>query len=132
MAGIQQFGYRDTANLYTPLFEWTADEWLSGRVPLWCPVDGWGAPVVGDGTSSVFYPGKLVFLLAFLPFPVCMGLFVAGHVLLALLATLAVNVDKGKDNVGVNFWIEPRFLPNLRTTRTTGIEIPPAGAFGLE
>ena len=28
--------------------------------------------------------------------------------------------------------LEPRFLPKLRTTSKTGIEIAPAGAYGLE
>ncbi|HEX6963395.1 MAG TPA: organic solvent tolerance protein OstA [Lacipirellula sp.] len=50
----------------------------------------------------------------------------------SLLVTVGVNVDHSKDNFGVNFLLEPRFLPNLRVTRTTGIEIPPAGAMGLE
>jgi hypothetical protein len=50
----------------------------------------------------------------------------------SLLVTMGVNVDSSKDNVGVVFLVEPRFLPDLRLTRQTGIEIPPAGAFGLE
>jgi hypothetical protein len=45
---------------------------------------------------------------------------------------LGVNYDESKDNIGVTFLIEPRFLPNSQVTRKTGIEIPPAGAFGLE
>ncbi|MCC6494229.1 MAG: organic solvent tolerance protein OstA [Pirellulales bacterium] len=50
----------------------------------------------------------------------------------SMLMTVGFNVDRAKDNVGVNFMLEPRFLPKLRLTRTTGIEIPPAGAMGLE
>jgi hypothetical protein len=50
----------------------------------------------------------------------------------SLLVTVGANVDHSKDNFGVNFLLEPRFLPNLRVTRTTGIDIPPAGAMGLE
>jgi hypothetical protein len=46
--------------------------------------------------------------------------------------TVGFNVDAAKGNVGVNFLLEPRFLPNLRVTKTTGIEVPPAGAMGLE
>jgi hypothetical protein len=45
---------------------------------------------------------------------------------------LGFNYDESKDNIGVTFLIEPRFLPNSQVTRKTGIEIPPAGAFGLE
>lgn len=50
----------------------------------------------------------------------------------SLIVTVGANVDTSKNNVGFNFLIEPRFLPRLRTTRTTGIDIPPAGAYGLE
>jgi hypothetical protein len=50
----------------------------------------------------------------------------------SMLVTLGVNVDSSKDNVGFNFLIEPRFLPNLRLTKMTGIDVPPAGAMGLE
>jgi hypothetical protein len=50
----------------------------------------------------------------------------------SLIATLGMNVDESKDNVGVSFLVEPRFLPTLSVTRSTGIEIPPAGAYGLE
>ncbi|RIK86994.1 MAG: organic solvent tolerance protein OstA [Planctomycetota bacterium] len=50
----------------------------------------------------------------------------------SMLMTVGLNVDEAKDNVGVNFLLEPRFLPKSRVTRTTGIVIPPAGAMGLE
>jgi hypothetical protein len=50
----------------------------------------------------------------------------------SLIATLGTSFDESKDNVGVSFLLEPRFLPDLSVTRKTGIEIPPAGAFGLE
>ncbi|MEX2309719.1 MAG: organic solvent tolerance protein OstA [Pirellulales bacterium] len=50
----------------------------------------------------------------------------------SLIATVGGHVDESKDNVGVSFLLEPRFLPTLSATRKTGIEVPPAGAFGLE
>lgn len=50
----------------------------------------------------------------------------------SLIATVGAHVDQSKNNVGVSFLVEPRFLPNLSVTRKTGIEIPPAGAYGLE
>ncbi|WP_145063022.1 LPS-assembly protein LptD [Adhaeretor mobilis] len=50
----------------------------------------------------------------------------------SLLVSMGVNIDDSKDNVGVRFLVEPRFLPKKRITQTTGIDIPPAGAFGLE
>jgi hypothetical protein len=50
----------------------------------------------------------------------------------SLLATMGASVDSSKGSVGVHFLVEPRFLPKLRTTSKTGIEIAPAGAYGLE
>jgi hypothetical protein len=50
----------------------------------------------------------------------------------SMLMTVGFNVDASKGNVGVNFLLEPRFLPKLRLTNVTGIEVPPAGAMGLE
>lgn len=50
----------------------------------------------------------------------------------SLLVSLGINVDEAKDNVGFKFMVEPRFLPKLSLTGRTGIEVPPAGAFGLE
>ncbi|MEX2317378.1 MAG: organic solvent tolerance protein OstA [Pirellulales bacterium] len=50
----------------------------------------------------------------------------------SLVATLGAHVDASKDNVGVSFLVEPRFLPKLSVTRKTGIEVPPTGAQALE
>ncbi len=50
----------------------------------------------------------------------------------SMLVTLGINVDSARDNVGFRFLVEPRFLPKLRLTSMTGIDVPPAGAFGLE
>jgi hypothetical protein len=50
----------------------------------------------------------------------------------SLLVTSGITVDSSKDNVGFIFAVEPRFLPKLGLTSRTGIEVPPAGAFGVE
>ncbi|MEX0937072.1 MAG: organic solvent tolerance protein OstA [Pirellulales bacterium] len=50
----------------------------------------------------------------------------------AMLVTLGMNVDESKDNLGVHFLIEPRFLSSSRLTQALGLHIPPAGAYGLE
>src|SRR6188768_2821763 len=59
----RSFAMRDAAHFYHPLFQWTASEWGQGRIPLWNPDENCGIPVVADASSSVFYPGKLVFAL---------------------------------------------------------------------
>ncbi len=50
----------------------------------------------------------------------------------SFLTSLALNVDEGKDNVGVSFSIEPRFAPRTRLGRIGGASIPVAGSMGLE
>ncbi len=50
----------------------------------------------------------------------------------SLIVSAGFNVDAARDNVGVNFSIEPRFLPSSRLTRIGGVRIEPAGARGLE
>jgi hypothetical protein len=50
----------------------------------------------------------------------------------SLVATIGAHFDESKDNLGVSFLVEPRFLPTLSVTRKTGIEVPPTGAYWLE
>jgi hypothetical protein len=50
----------------------------------------------------------------------------------SFLIKLGMNFDASRDNLGISFLIEPRFLPNTRLGRVGGVQIPPAGALGLE
>ncbi|MHC4176772.1 MAG: organic solvent tolerance protein OstA, partial [Planctomycetota bacterium] len=50
----------------------------------------------------------------------------------SFLVSAGFSVDAARDNVGVNFQVEPRFLPKGRLSRVGGARIPVAGAFGLE
>ena len=50
----------------------------------------------------------------------------------SLLVSFGFNVDASKDNVGVNFAVQPRFLPGLMLGSGLGASVPPAGAYGLE
>src|SRR5262245_13766677 len=70
--------FRDAGNFFYPLFEWQCQEWRAGRIPLWNPYDGLGVPVLADSTSSVLYPGKLLFALPF-DFATRFNLYVMGH-----------------------------------------------------
>ena len=76
------FAYRDIEHFYYPLFHWIDAEWRAGRIPLWSPLEYNGIPIVGDATSSVFYPAKIVFFLP-LDFGLRFKLYVLGHVLFA-------------------------------------------------
>jgi len=50
----------------------------------------------------------------------------------SMLLRLGVNVDRGRDNVGIGFSLEPRFWPRPRLGRLGGQLIPPPGVEGLE
>jgi hypothetical protein len=78
----RSFALRDAGHFYYPLFEWCCGEWAAGRVPLWNPYENCGLPVLGDATSSVFYPGKLLFLLP-VDFAFRYRLYLTMHVVLA-------------------------------------------------
>jgi hypothetical protein len=49
----------------------------------------------------------------------------------SFLLRLGVAGNQSRDNVGIVFSIEPRFLPG-KLGRVGGVPIPPAGVFGLE
>jgi hypothetical protein len=87
MLGQTVVGFRDSGYLYYPMFEAIDAVWASGKIPLWNPYCNFGLPVVADGTSSVFYPGKLVFLARFLAYPSRYGIYLSMHVLLAAIGT---------------------------------------------
>jgi hypothetical protein len=48
------------------------------------------------------------------------------------LVRVGFNYDASRDNLGINLAIEPRFLPSSRLGRVGGVQVPPAGAYGLE
>ena len=50
----------------------------------------------------------------------------------SFLVTVGFNVDASKNNVGVNFAIQPRFLSSIRLGQLAGAQVPVAGATGLE
>ncbi|MDO4587995.1 MAG: hypothetical protein Q4C95_11980 [Planctomycetia bacterium] len=82
----QQFGYRDIAYFYYPLFEQIQQEWEEGRIPLWDPYENLGQPLAANPTSSVFYPGKIIFFLYSLKlatYGFCFKWFILLHFILA-------------------------------------------------
>ena len=83
ISGQTVCGFRDSAYLYYPLFKWIDSIWAAGEIPLWNPYCNYGLPIVGDGSSSVFYPGKLIFLCRFLSYPSRYGIYLSIHVLIA-------------------------------------------------
>ena len=50
----------------------------------------------------------------------------------SFLMTFGFNVDYSRNNVGVTFNLEPRFLSRTQFASRTGLDVPNAGVYGLE
>jgi len=50
----------------------------------------------------------------------------------SFLMSVGFNVDYSRNNVGVSFNLEPRFLSKTQFASRSGLDIPVAGAYGLE
>jgi hypothetical protein len=81
----EQFGYRDAAHFYYPLYLRVQQEWDAGRVPLWEPEENGGMPLLGNPTAAVLYPGKVIYAL--FPYDWGVRIYVVAHTLLALALT---------------------------------------------
>lgn len=88
--------WRDSGHFYIPLLETVRQQWGEGRIPLWNPYENGGQPLLGDGTSGVFYPGKLIFALPF-DFLLLYKIYIVGHVASAYAACYAVARGWGAD-----------------------------------
>lgn len=78
--------FRDAGHYYYPSFHFEHELWQQGMVPLWSDLDDLGRPFAADSSTSVFYPGKMLFWLP-LSFSNCILLYLTTHILLAGLNT---------------------------------------------
>ena len=85
---LQFFPWRDLA----------VAEYLSGRLPLWDPYSGFGAPLAANMQSGVFYPLNLFYFA--LPIERAMTLTVVLHVFLAGLFTYGFGRALGRTTGG--------------------------------
>jgi hypothetical protein len=98
LLGGRQFGFRDTARFYYPLYHRVQQEWAAGRLPLWEPEENGGATLLGSPMAAVLYPGKIVFALV--PYAWGMRLYVVAHEVLAFAAMLALTRSCGVSRTG--------------------------------
>lgn len=57
LSGNHVLAFRDAAYWHSNTLQWTAAQWQAGKVPLWNDLHGLGVNWVGQGTTTVFYPG---------------------------------------------------------------------------
>ena len=84
----RQFGFRDSAHYYYPLYHRVQQEWNAGRWPLWDAGENAGMPLLGNPTAAVLYPGKLIY--AALPYPWAARFYAVFHTALAFAGMLAL------------------------------------------
>lgn len=94
----EQFGYRDAAHFYYPLYLKVQQEWAEGHLPLWEPEENAGMPLLGNPTAAVLYPGKLVFAL--FSYPWAYRLYTIGHTILSYITLFAFARALGIGRVG--------------------------------
>ena len=87
----RQFGFRDAAHYYYPLYQRVQREWEAGRWPLWEPEENAGMPLLGNPTAAVLYPGKLIY--AVLPYAWAARVYIVAHTIAGLRG------DAGPDEV---------------------------------
>ena len=91
--------FRDAGHYYYPSFHFEHELWQQGSVPLWSHLDDLGRPFVADSSTSVFYPGKLLFWLPF-SFSSCVLLYLSAHLVLAGLNTFRLARRWGASPAG--------------------------------
>ncbi len=94
----QQFGFRDAAHYYYPLYQRVQQEWDAGRIPLWEMEENAGMPLLGNPTAAVLYPLKVIY--AVLPYAWAARLYVVAHTILAFAAMLVLMRSWGTSWTG--------------------------------
>jgi hypothetical protein len=94
----EQFGFRDSAGYYYPLYQQVQTEWNAGRWPLWNPSENAGMPLMGDPTAAVLYPGKVIY--AAFSTAWAARLYVVAHSVLAFAGMLVLLRSWGTSWVG--------------------------------
>ena len=94
----RQFGFRDAAHFYYPLYQRVQQEWDAGRIPLWEIEENSGMPLLGNPTAAVLYPLKVVF--AWVPYEWGARLYIVAHTAVAFFAMLVLMRSWGTSWTG--------------------------------
>lgn len=94
----RQFGFRDAAHFYYPLYQRVQQEWEAGRTPLWEIEENAGMPLLGNPTAAVLYPLKVIY--AIVPYAWGARLYVVAHTALAYATMLVLMRSWGTSWTG--------------------------------
>ncbi len=87
------FIHRDLSRFFYPLREFSANEFLKFRIPLWDPYINCGSPHLAELQTCVFYPLSAIYLL--FSYPQAFNYFIIIHILLAGLFTYILMREWG-------------------------------------
>lgn len=84
--------FRDTLHFYYPLWKYLdARDYADWLLPQFNYYDYAGVPIVGEPTSMIFYPPRLLLRLPWLSVEQCIGLFLSFHLCLCWYASYYVT-----------------------------------------
>ena len=87
------FIHRDLSRFFYPLREFSANEFLKLRIPLWDPYIHCGSPHLAELQTCVFYPLSAIYLL--FPYPYAFNYFIIAHIFMAGLFTYILMREWG-------------------------------------
>lgn len=93
--GDQVLSFRDATYWHYHTLQWTAEQWQAGRLPLWNDLMGLGVNWVGQGTTSVFYPGTWLLAVPLGEFRQRYAVVLAVHVLISGWGLLRLSRQLG-------------------------------------
>ncbi len=82
LVGNHSLAFRDAAHFYTPLYDYVASRQAEQWLPLWNPNDLTGMPLIGETSTAVLYPLRVVIYQLASP-SVALSWYVFIHLLLA-------------------------------------------------
>lgn len=83
LTGDERLGFRDVGHFYTPLYDYVTQRQREEWVPLWNPLDHTGIPLIGETTTAVFYPIRILVYALPIPAESALAWYVAFHLILA-------------------------------------------------
>ncbi len=103
LIGDRILAFRDAAYWHMNTLQWTAAQWQSGSVPLWNDIHGLGVNWVGQGTTTVFYPGTWLLALPFGQFGQRYALVIVLHLMLCGWGCFRLARDLGVETTAAWF-----------------------------
>ncbi|MDP1562946.1 MAG: hypothetical protein Q8M16_16330 [Pirellulaceae bacterium] len=99
LSGNHILVFRDAAYWHMNTLQWTAAQWQAGSVPLWNDWQGLGVNWVGQGTTTVFYPGTWLLTIPAGQFGQRYAMVIVLHLLLCGAGTFRLARDLGAEPI---------------------------------